>query len=222
MTNNLHSDPSVIINPYRFAAAASAFAYVDGVGVNFSGTLQSDHAFTLEAGEDYAGIAICRAVTVTSLATDQGDTVTERGEMTGGGDLSAAKGFEFTASDTSTTIELTANATGGARVIFLWKVTGAVFQASAGDTSASGASSLIEADINTVSGDVAMAAAFWSSGTGNITASNGLDTVDDTIVETRKFAAGSKANVTGGSPELFTINTDAGWKSGGGYFLIYR
>ena len=203
------------------ALVSKSFAYVDHDADNTSGTLSS-HPFTLESGKSYAGIVMIRgSVVPTGVSTDQGDTVTLRGSLTGGGDGSNAIGFEFTASAASTTIQVTSISTSAYRVVSLWEVTGYTYQDSASDPSASGADSLLTGSMNSASGDVAMGVAVWNTNTGTVIVADGLDTIHATPVYTRIHAICSNGNVTGGTPESFTIGI-SGFKAGGALFLLYR
>ena len=203
------------------AVAAKSFAYNATVSVNTTGT-ETSHAFTLESGAFYAGLVMMRGGGVpTGVTTDQADTVTDRGTLTGGGDSSNAMGFEFTASATSTSILVASASTSEYRTVALWKVSGYSYQDSVSDTAASGANSTLNGSMNSASGDVALGLAVWNSNSGTVTVANGLDTVDSDTVATRKLGACSNGNVTGATPESFSIKL-GGWKAGGALFLLYR
>ena len=199
---------------------AKSFAYIGADGKNTSGT-ETSHAFTLEAGKQYAGFVTARALVPTDVQTDQADTVTIRETLSGGGDSSYGYAFDFTASAVSTSILITSASSTAWRVVGLWEVNGYSYQASANDTAASGSNSLLTSNMTSESGDVALAQGFWNTGSGTGVVSGGLDTINENPVYFRIHQMSSNGNVTGGSPESFRFGM-SGYKAGGGLFSLYR
>ena len=206
-----------------FQGGGRTFAYSGSSQVAFPGVAQSNHSHTLIVGEKYAGIANFRYASPNTIATDQGDTVTLRGSLTGGSDGLAYQGFEFVASAVATSIEVTALLSGGTRGILLWQITGYDYENAAGDPSASGPTSVLSVAMNTLAGDIAICGASWASGASGIVGTSGIDTLDGTIlINTRMVGALSASNLTAATPLSLSVTTDAGWKAGAGYFMIYR